>query len=124
LDAKKKFRALLKDDDHKYLAFQCWQEGIARYTEYKLAELAAAEYTPSKEFQALKDYHSFQDEARAVLAGIEKELTTLELDKAKRTVFYAFGAAEGLILDTSHPDWRKRYFEEKFGLDTHFSAAK
>ncbi len=120
LEAKKKFRSLLKDDEYKYFAFQAWQEGIARYTEYRLAEMAANEYMPSKQFQDLKDYHSFQDEARNVLAGIEKELTTLQLDKAKRTVFYAFGAAEGLVLDAARPDWRKRYFAEPFSLDKHF----
>ncbi len=123
LEAKQKLRSLLKDDDYKYLTFQAWQEGIARYTEYRIADLAAAEYTPSKEFQTLKDYHSFRDEARAVLHGIDRELTILQLDKSKRTAFYALGAAEGLVLDTAHSEWRKRYFEDKFSLDELFRSA-
>ncbi len=118
--ARKKFQALLKADDAKYFAFQVWQEGIARYTECHLAELAAADYTPSKAFQELKDYTPFREVARALLSAIEKELETVQLDKAKRTVVYNFGAAEGLVLDRAHPDWRKRYFAEKFSLDGHF----
>lgn len=121
-EAKKKFKSLLKGEDYKYLAFQLWQEGIARYTEYRLAKLASSEFEPSKEFQALKDYTPFQDVARAILSGIEQELDSVELDKAKRTVVYNFGAAEGLVLDRAKPGWQKRYFEERFSLDKHFAA--
>jgi hypothetical protein len=124
VEAKRKFRSLLTADDYKYFAFQAWQEGIARYTEYRVAELAAAEYRPTKEFEGLKDYTSFQDEARAILSGIEKELASVRLEKAKRTAFYAVGAAEGLVLDRASPGWRKQYFEERFSLDKHFAPQK
>ena len=36
----------------------------------------------------------------------------------------SFGAAEGLVLDRARPDWRKRYFENKFTLDPHFRFEK
>jgi hypothetical protein len=124
VEARKGLRDVLEPDDYKYLAFQAWQEGIARYTEYHVAALAAAEYEPSVAFRQLKDYTPFKDDAAATLAGIEKELTTVQLDKAKRTAFYALGAAEGLVLDAARPDWRKRYFEDKFTLDPHFLPAK
>jgi hypothetical protein len=124
LEARKKFKSLLKPDDDKYLSFQLWQEGIARYTEYRLAELAAAEYQPCKPFQDLKDYKAFQEVARTILRDIEKELAAVELDKAKRTVVYNFGAAEGLVLDRARPEWRSRYFEDRFSLDKHFHSAK
>jgi hypothetical protein len=122
LAAKKKFQSLLKPDDYKYFAFQLWQEGIARYTEYHLATLAAAEYQPSKAFQELKDYTPFKDVAKSIGDAIDKDLATLQLDKAKRTVVYNVGAAEGLVLDRTSMGWRKRYFEEKFKLDKHFSS--
>jgi hypothetical protein len=122
-DARKGFRTALEADDYKYVAFQAWQEGIARYTELRVAELAAAEYEPSKAFRELKDYTPFQEEAAAIRAGIEKELT-VPLNKAKRTAFRALGVAEGLILDAARPDWRKRYFEERFSLDAHFRPEK
>jgi hypothetical protein len=117
LEARKKFQAALKEDDYKYASFQIWNEGIARYTEYRVAEWAAGEYQPSKAFQELKDYTSFKDEARTILDGIQKELATFNLSKAKRAVFYPLGAAEGLILDELKPEWRKRYWEQKFSLD-------
>ena len=122
VEAKSKFQSLLKADDYKYFAFQVWQEGVARYTEYQVAELAAAEYQPTKEFQELKDYTSFKQEADAILSGIEKELTSVQLDQGKRVAFYALGAAEGLMLDRANPEWRQRYFEDRFSLDTHFRS--
>jgi hypothetical protein len=117
LDARKRFQAALKEDDYKYASFQIWNEGIARYTEYRVADWAAGEYQPSKAFQELKDYSSFKDEARTILEDIQKELATFKLSKAKRTVFYPLGAAEGLILDEVQPEWRKRYWDQKFSLD-------
>jgi hypothetical protein len=123
LDARNKFRSLLSADDAKYISFQIWQEGIARYTEYHVAELAAGS-EPGKEFQALKDFTTYKDEARSIATGIEKELASFQLDKAKRTAFYALGAGEGLLLDAMKPDWRKKYFEERFSLDAHFRSEK
>jgi hypothetical protein len=124
VEAKKKLRTQLKPDDYKYLAFQAWQEGIARYTEYHIAKLAAEKYEPTKEFRSLKDYTAFKDEARAIRSRIEQELGTLDLAKAKRIMFYPLGAAEGLVLDRVNPTWRSRYFEEKFCLDKHFRPEK
>jgi hypothetical protein len=46
----------------------------------------------------------------------------VRLDRSKRDAFYAFGAAEGLVLDRARSDWRKRYFEKKFSLDGHFKG--
>ena len=122
--ARGALREVLKPDDYKYLAFQSWQEGIARYTEYRVAKAAAAGYEPSKAFRELKDYTPFADDAAATLAGIEKELAAVRLDRAKRVAFYPLGAAEGLVLDAARPDWRKRYFADKFTLDPHFKPGK
>jgi hypothetical protein len=124
LEKKKKFRSLLEADDYKYLSFQLWQEGIARYTEYHLARLAADVYEPGKAFWELKDFRTYKDVARDILSGIEKELASVQLDKAKRTVVYNFGAAEGLVLDRLNSKWQSRYFEDRFALDKHFNAAK
>jgi len=124
LEARQKFHSQLSPDDRKYFSFQIWQEGIARYTEYHVAKQAAAAYEPSKDFQSLKDYTSFEDEARNIRRGIEKELSSVQLDKAKRPAFYALGAGEGLLLDAWKPEWRKKYFDEKFKLDAHFQADK
>lgn len=120
LDAKAGFRAALKADDYKYFAFQIWQEGIARYTELRLALLAAEGYKPSKRFAGLKDYRSFAEVASEIRRGIDQELQAVDLAKAKRTVVYNFGAAEGLLLDRVQPGWRKDYLKERFAIDKHF----
>lgn len=116
LEARRRFQQLLSPDDHKYLSFQFWKEGIARYTEYHAARLAAANYRGSKEFRALKDYRSFADVAQATYEGVFRQLQTQKLGESKREVVYSFGAAEGLLLDQINPRWRSRYFVAKFDL--------
>ncbi|HKO96184.1 MAG TPA: hypothetical protein VJU86_04290 [Pyrinomonadaceae bacterium] len=116
LEARQRFRSMISPDDEKYLSFQFWKEGIARYTEYQVARLAAANYRPTKEYRSLKDYRSFEDVARATRASIFRQLSTQKLGETKREVVYSYGAAEGLLLDWILPGWRKRYFVDKFDL--------
>jgi hypothetical protein len=116
LKARKKFQAMLVPDDYKYISFQFWKEGIARYTEYRAAQLAAAGFRPSKEFRSLRDYRSFVAVARELHDGIFHQLATQKLGETKREVVYSYGAAEGLLLDRIRPGWRRKYFVEKFDL--------
>ena len=116
LVAREKFRQLVTEDDYKYLAFQFWKEGIARYTEYHIAQLAAKNYRPTKEFRALPDYRPFAEVAKTTYEGIFRQLLTQKLGERKREVVYSFGAAEGLLLDQVKPGWRRRYFSAKFDL--------
>ncbi|MEP6569545.1 MAG: hypothetical protein ABJC10_07210 [Acidobacteriota bacterium] len=111
---------LLSPDDYRYFSFQTWQEGVARYTEYRIAKLAAGNHKPSKAFRALKDYQQFQDAAEDVKSGILSELTSVKLDDSKRVLFYALGAGEGLLLDRARRRWQQRYFVDKFYLDKYF----
>jgi hypothetical protein len=122
LQARAKFKEMLKPDDYKYLSLQLWQEGIARYTEYHFAKLASTRDEPSKNFQALKDYKPYKDVARDILTTIERALASAQLDKSKRLAFYPLGAAEGLLLDKANPQWRERYFRQMFSLDKCFAS--
>ena len=115
LKVREEAHASLRDDDARYLSFQLWQEGIARYTEARIASMAAAAYRPTAAFRALPDYHSFAKEATAAMSRTERELA-IPLPAAKRTAFYAIGAAEGLLLDRAHPGWQTRYFENMFSV--------
>jgi len=116
---------MLTPDDYKYFSFQIWQEGIARYTEFRMADLAAKKYSPTKEFRALKDYTPFKEVADSILnKEILASLPTLELDRLERLVFYPFGAAEGLLLDRANPNWRSRYLTEKFYVEKYFERTK
>lgn len=116
LEARQKFQLLIAPDDYKYLSFEIWKEGIARYTEYRIARLAATMYRPSREYRALTDYRSFADVARTTYEEIFKELLTQQLGESKREVVYSFGASEGLLLDWISPQWRSRYFAQTFDL--------
>lgn len=123
LAERKKLEAMLKPDDYKYFSFQVWQEGVARYTEYKIAELAARKYTPSKQFSTLKDYKPFKTVADEIMKNILKELRTLRLEDYQRTAFYPLGAGEAMLLDRTNPNWKVRYFKDKFHLETYFNSA-
>jgi hypothetical protein len=124
LQARRQFRQTLNPDDYKYLSFQFWQEGIARYTEYRVAKLAAARYKPSKEFRALKDYTPFAQVAGETREGIVKELLAAHLGESKRLVVYPFGAAEGLLLNSVSQSWQSRYFIDKFDLDKYYEGSQ
>ncbi len=125
LGARKAFQSLLSSDDYKYFSFQVWQEGIARYTEFRIADLAAQRYQPSKEFRSLKDYTPFREVAASILnQQVLGKLPILQLEKSERLVFYPLGAAEGLLLDRANPKWKSRYFTEKFYVEKYFSMTK
>jgi hypothetical protein len=120
LRARQQLERMLSPDDYKYLSFQLWKEGIARYTEYHVAKLAAASYRPSNEFKNLKDYTPFQETADSLLKNIVGELRALPLANYKRVAFYYLGASEGLLLDRAKPGWRRRYFTDKFFIEKYF----
>ncbi len=118
---RQQLQKMLNTDDYKYLSFQLWKEGIARYTEYHVARLAAASYKPSKEFKSLKDYAQFKDTADSLLRNLRGELRALPFVSYKRVAFYSLGGGEGLLLDRVNPNWRRRYFADKFFLDKYFN---
>lgn len=115
LSARKEALESLSADDAKYLTFQLWQEGIARYTEVRIAALAAEGYEPSAGFRALPDYRSYEDQSKRALSRIDRELA-IPLAETQRTAFYAIGAAEGLMLDRIEPSWRAGYFKRMFSV--------
>src|SRR6476661_7873101 len=111
---------VLSPDDYRYFSFQLWQEGMARYTEYRIAKLAAGNYVPSKAFRKLKDYQPFGEVADDVKVGILGELSSVNLAESRRVIFYSLGAGEGMLLDRLNPRWRQRYFVDKFYVDKYF----
>lgn len=120
LTEREKFKAMLDTNDYKYFSFQIWQEGIARYTELKVAETLAENYEPSDEFRSLEDYMSFDSFYVHVR---EKQLRRAEsqvLSNDKRNCFYTLGALEGLILDRRSPGWRDEYFTKKFFIEEYY----
>ena len=124
LKQRRELEHTLSPDDYRYFSFQMWQEGIARYTEYHMADLAARRYRPTKAFRSLKDYEPFAQVAEEMKRSVLKQLAAAELATSKRVLFYALGAGEGLLLDRLNPSWRQRYLTEKFYLDKYFPQPK
>ncbi len=124
LAGRQQLQSMVTPADTRYLSFQFWKEGIARYTEYHLARLAATHHQPSKEFRALKDYQPFADVAKETRERILQQLKAQKLGESKREVVYPFGAAEGLLLDQIQPGWRRQYFVRKFDLAELYRPAR
>lgn len=124
LQARNQLAKLISPDDYKYFSLQLWKEGIARYTECRIAKLAASKYKPSKDFRALKDFTSFATVSAQMNDATLKELTEYKIDKQKRELFYSFGASEGLLLDRINSNWQSRYFADKFYLENFFNEMK
>ena len=124
LKERQRLQKLLSPDDYKYLSFQLWKEGVARYTEIRIAKLAADDYKPSKEFRALKDFTSFEVVANQLMSVTLGELSTFRIENQKRELFYPLGGGEGLLLDRVNPMWQSRYLIDKFYIEKYFSVAR
>jgi len=119
LAQRHKFFGLVSEKDRKYFSFQLWQEGIARYTEVRSAEIAGR-FTPAAEFAALADYEPLEHYAERARKKTLEELKHANLTTWKRTVVYSFGAAEGFLLDRFNPRWKEEYFKKLLSLDSYF----
>lgn len=120
---RKDFNASLKSEDYKYLSFQLWKEGTARYTEIEIAKFAAKNYKPTKEFTKLKDFKSYAEFTAELEKNTINSLKNMSLKNTKREVVYAFGASEALLLDKAGINWKPRYFSEKFYTDKYFEKS-
>jgi hypothetical protein len=120
LELRARLPDLLADKDYRYLSFQLWQEGLARYTQLAVASMAAADYEPMRGFQALKDYIPYSEAAAELRQTVRRELES-ELRELKRIFFYPLGAVEGLLLDEFRPGWRESYLIRKFYVERYFT---
>lgn len=116
---RERLREALGDDDYRYFSFQLWKEGVARYTEFRLAQLASEQYAPTAAFGALDDFRSFGEVAAAFERRIRADLQGGDLAGLRRMAFYSYGAGEALLLDRLRPDWRREYFARKFFLEAY-----
>lgn len=112
----------LSERDRRYLSFQIWQEGIARYIELRTAEVAARVYDPTQEFKALPDFKPFATVAAEIRAAIINELENPNLAERRRVSLYAFGAGLALLLDEDVPDCKTRYLTEKFAIERYIEG--
>lgn len=120
LKQRTKFKNLLKPADYRYFSFQIWQEGIARYTEYKFLK-SLDFYVPSKEMTKLKDYVNFKEFKDKLYTKEINALTHYKLKIDKRVCFYAIGFAEGVILDKQNLNWQENYLSDKFFIENYYN---
>ena len=120
LQRKEQFRKILTPAEYRYFSFQLWQEGVARYTEYRVAAMAGTSYRPSEQFRSLKVFMPLQQDADSLCTRILRELPHLSLGELHRVAFYTVGAAEAMLLDRARPGWQGLYFREKFDTDRYF----
>jgi hypothetical protein len=116
---KNLFKNLLRPDDYSYFSFQLWQEGLARYTEYKFLQLLRS-YTVSREVINIEGYLPIAVYARQFYNTELEKLHTLDLAEQKRICIYAAGFAEGLLLDAVNKKWRRQYLLQKFSTDSYY----
>ncbi len=104
---------------YDYSRFQEATEGVAFYTERRLAKAAAeGGYQPLPAFEALSDAKPYPDiwsrlyESRIFLVKHAGRATQ------SRLTFYHLGMGKALLLDRIAPEWKKRYFEKDLWLDS------
>jgi hypothetical protein len=123
LKERAKLQQTLSPADYRYFSFQIWQEGIARYTEYKfLKELEG--YYPTAEVTKLKDFVPFKEYKEDFYHLQLKKLSDLKLDDDKRLCFYAVGFAEGLLLENRSSQWKEKYLIDKFYIEDYFNKKR
>jgi hypothetical protein len=122
-DERKKLIGLFKPSDYKYFSFQLWQEGVARYTEYKFLEVLD-DCTPSIEVAGLPDFIPFNKFREQFLKQHLGSVSSLKFETEKRVCFYDIGLAEGMLLDKLNPQWRSQYFTSRFFLEKYAAELK
>lgn len=95
LEKRSAFRGGVSEKDWRYIEFQLWQEGVARWTEIQLGK-SYPEPSVAKSADVLEQ-RTIQELRKPDLKGQEREFV------------YAFGAAEAMLLAACGPKWRAHY---------------
>lgn len=122
--ARDSLRARLGAADYRYLEFQLWQEGVARFIEYAAARAAAGAGDPALAFRSLSDYQPYSVAAARAHRQVRQELKQLALGRERRLAFYHIGAAMALLLDQSGADWKRAYTTRPFALAALLTAGR
>jgi hypothetical protein len=101
----------------RYLDFQLWQEGVARFVELRVAEEGATRWAPVPGGLAETRRRELPEVARAARGDLLAELESPDLARRRRVSFYAYGAGAALLLDRTEPEWKARYEAPRFRLE-------
>ncbi|MEP1035042.1 hypothetical protein [Ekhidna sp.] len=114
--ARRAFKSALVPDDYKYISFQWYQEGIARYTEYAFLE-KLENYEASEEVKKLPDFVPFDEYKESFFQKHIENVRKLKLEEVGRVTVYDVGFAEALLLRELNPNWDESYLKVKFDLE-------
>jgi hypothetical protein len=114
--ARDRLLRLLTPADARYFEFQLWQEGVARYIEYQVAQVASAAPPPEPAFRALPDYEPYQAVAWRMGERLRRELADLAPGEQQRVAWDPVGGARALLVDATRPDWKRVYGRRPFAL--------
>jgi hypothetical protein len=103
-------------EEYRYLEFQLWQEGVARFLECAAAVEAAKLAPPDPDFKRLGDYESYDKVAQRMRQDLRRELQQLNLGRQGRVAFYPLGAGIALLLEETRADWKTEYTRHPFAL--------
>ena len=95
LERRRAFASAAGERHWRYMEFQLWQEGVARWTEIAIGRASADP--------------ALRAEAAAREGELIVELRRPDLAASGRTVAYPLGAGEAMLLEACGPAWRARY---------------
>jgi hypothetical protein len=125
LEAKLAFKESISAKDYRYFNFTNWQEGIAKYTEYRAYQVALKVSSWKKDKNGKHPIPMVTMKKMAKMADYNyhkmiSDLEEADLRRFGRNAFYATGAIEAIILDHLVKNWRKGYLKNPFGLEWAF----
>jgi hypothetical protein len=118
---------LVKTGDERaqrYMLFQEATEGVAKYVERRIAEVAAAGgYKATTEFLSLPGFVEYARVWQANYAGQRFLVKHAGRVAKDRTEFYHLGLGKCLLLDRLDTTWKERYFDPGVWLPDLIEAA-
>lgn len=104
--------------DWTYKQWMEWNEGAARYTERRLADLSrdSSRYEPSAAFREHFPEAEYGDAWDARYAGMLNPIRFVGEGVKGRVMFYYTGMGKAYLLDRLRPDWHEHYFDESLDV--------
>lgn len=112
--ARRKAQAIVGEPAWKYYEFQVGEEGVARWTEIKLARIAG---------ETDGNIAALANDRWGGLSTSLRSISSTGLSKWKRSSFYVFGAVEAEMLERLNPSWHEEYRKAPFTLGTLLDVA-
>jgi hypothetical protein len=121
LEAAQVYRTFLdrigQPKDYSYSEFQEWNEGVAAYTQYRLAEAATQNYVPTLDFRTLPGFQGYAALWKQTYQNWPYLVKHAGRAARDRNAFYHLGMGKALALDKAYPAWKNQYFAAGIWLD-------